>query len=504
MTSRILFASVIGFLGGVFFRSFIPLGLAAPMLLGVVAVALAVLVPLGFLRRGVAIIAVVAIAGCALGMLRMQQSVLVADPELAAVLGREVVIGGTVVEDPDIRDGSTRIILLAESLDGRDVVEDAQRVLVALPPFSEVALGDRLEVHGVLAVPEPFNTTTGRSFDYPGYLAARGVLFELSRAHIEMREPGTASVLGLLVSLRRRYIAGTQAVLPEPHAGLASGIVAGDKRSVGKEVADEFSRVSLTHMLVLSGYNITIVASAVGKMLSFASPLVAALGSAGGIILFVLATGASASASRAAVMALIGLFALLSKRRFLALRALALASAGMVAWNPYLLVFDPGFQLSVLATIGLIVFSEPLACKLSFVPARYGLREITATTIATQITVLPLLLWQSGNLSFVALPANLLALIVVPGAMLTSFVASLGGMLAGPLATPLALPAYLLLSYILGVARVFAAVPGAAATMPAFSAWVLVPVYAVITLAAVRLHTKPAAAEPRLEGEKQA
>jgi len=493
MAGRFFWAVMVGFLTGVFLRSFVPSGPSVAAFSIVLAAALAVLAPLGFLARARALVAAVALVAVAAGGVRMSSAIIVPDPVLAASVGRESVITGVIAEEPDVRDMQVRIVIAADALGASSTQPVEARMLAVLPAFTAVAYGDRVRVSGMLETPASFETDTGRRFDYAGYLAARGISFQLSKAHVVQQASGQAGFFSYLYGAKRAYLAGTQAVLPEPEAGLANGIVAGDKRSVGPEITDEFTRTSLSHVLVLSGYNITIVAVAAAWLFRRLRRIPRAFLSVGAVVLFVLATGASASAVRAAGMAFVAVYARLSGRRFDALRALGLLCAGMVAWNPYLLVFDPGFQLSALATFGLIVFSPVVVRRARWVPERLGLRELFAATVSTQLAVLPLLLWQSGTLSLVSLPANLLALVAVPPAMLASFVAALGGVLVGSWAVPLAAPAYILLAYIVGVAHVFASLPFSAVVLPAFGAWVLVPAYAIVGALAYRVYTKPAA-----------
>lgn len=504
MATRILWAAMIGFLLGVFVRSLAPFGLTHALLLLALAAAAIALARAGALGRSAGLAAAVFFVALALGGARMHAAILVPDPVLAARLGGSVSLTGAVAEDPDARDGSVRVILDVARLNGTTSAAVSARVLAAAAPGSDIAYGDRVIVSGTLAHPRPFDTGPGRSFDYPGYLATRGVLFEISRAKIEQTEARGAGnpIVAAAIRVKHAYIAGTEAVLPEPYAGLAGGIVVGDKRSVGPELAVLFQKVSLSHMLVLSGYNITIVA-AVALALLGRLPLAARTSGAGAaVVFFVLAAGGAASAVRAASMALIALYARAAGRQYDALRILVAVCVAMVAWNPYLLAFDPGFQLSALATVGLIVLSPVSMQLFGWLPERFGLREIAATSTATQLTVLPLVLWQSGVLSVAGLPANLLALLAVPGAMFASVLAAAGGMLLGSWALPLAAPAYILLAYIIGVVRVFAALPFAAVSIPAFGGWVLVPAYALLASVAWRFRTKTAAADAAAVGER--
>jgi competence protein ComEC len=124
------------------------------------------------------------------------------------------------------------------------------------------------------------------------------------------------------------------------------------------------------------------------------------------------------------------------------------------------------------------------------------LREIASTTLATQLTVLPLLLYQNGQLSLVALPANVLALVPVPFAMLASFIAAIGGMIAsvapalGGAAVLVAFPAYVLLTYIIDVAKFFASLPFASLSVSAFSAWWMFGAYAAMFAVLVYMHNR--------------
>jgi competence protein ComEC len=332
-------------------------------------------------------------------------------------------------------------------------------------------------------VPERFETGPGREFDYPAFLAKDGILYTLSWADVEKLGAGEGAALKeASFFIKQYFLTGITRALPEPAAGLAGGITVGDKRGVGEELGDVFRTVGLTHVIVLSGYNITIVIYACSWLFSrFSMPRVAEFAASVVIALFfALVTGLAAASVRAAAMAVIASIGALSGRIYLASRALALVAAGMVMWNPYVLAFDPGFQLSILATTGLILLSRPIAERMGFLSERFGLREIASATIATQCAVLPLLLYQSGQLSVFALPVNLLVLAVVPTAMLFSTVAALGGLVFGALAPLIAFPALVLLSYMIAVADFFARLPFASVTIPAFGAWMLLLLYVAL------------------------
>ncbi len=173
-------------------------------------------------------------------------------------------------------------------------------------------------------------------------------------------------------------------------------------------------------------------------------------------------------------MAVLLLIAQATGRIYLVLRALFAVGFLMIVWNPYLLAFDPGFQLSFLATFGLIVLAPYIEQKVRFVPVVFGVRTFLVATLATQIFVLPFLLYQIGELSLVAVIVNVLVLPMVPVAMLLTFITGVLGFVSSTAALMVGFVAYLSLQYILVVATWFAALPFAAYAVPTFPWWVMV------------------------------
>ncbi len=482
MRERLLWAVVIGFLGGIALVSLLPLGepyAYFAMLLGVAALALAYF---DASKWKACVVLAIGCLACGLGMVRMHIVSSPHDAALSALIGARVVVEGRVFDEPDVRDTGVHIPLEVDIVAYGGATSSAQaKVLVFAPPHVSLSYGDRVRASGILRIPQSFDTGPGRQFDYPAYLAKDGIGYQLSFAEVEKREGGAANPLksGALW-IKRAYLRGEARALPEPEAGLAGGITVGDKRSIGPELAADFQKASLIHIVVLSGYNITTVMNAVAWVLASA-PRALGFGASGLVALFfILISGGASSAVRAGLMALIAVYARTSGRVFIAARALAVVAVGMLVWNPMLLVFDPSFQLSMLATIGLISFTPLVSMRLGWISERLGLREIVSSTIATQLTVLPLLLYQGGNLSLVALPANVLALIPVPFAMLFSLIAALAGALIGSYAIFFAAPAYVLLAYIIGVAEFFSSLPFASVAIPAFGAWWMVAAYGIL------------------------
>jgi competence protein ComEC len=197
-------------------------------------------------------------------------------------------------------------------------------------------------------------------------------------------------------------------------------------------------------------------------------------------VLFALLVGLGATVVRASVMASLLLIMGFTGHVYIVQRGLFLAGVLMLIWNPYLLAFDIGFQLSFLATFGLILLSSYLAEWLAMVPSFIGIREFLIATLATQLFVLPLLLYQMGEFSVVSVIVNVLVLPMVPVAMLLTFLVGMISFISTSLALPFAYAAYLSLSYIIMIAEWFGSLPFAAFSVPPFNFWFVPLGYAAI------------------------
>lgn len=478
MGPRIFWVLLVAFTLGVFVRTFVSFGWITILFFlfaGLVAACT-------YLReRSVPLLLTcIALFAFACGAARMHEGIVERELMLDALVGEKVVIEGVVQDEPDARENNVRIPVRVRTVASTTIETDIA-VLVVAPLHTEVAYGDVIRAEAKLALPEAFETGEGRVFNYPGFLAKDRILYSMSFAKVTPLGGNEGSALkSWAIWLKQKYLEGTANALNEPQAGLAGGITVGDKRGLGEELSDTFRVVGLTHIVVLSGYNIMVVVEALLRWLSGA-PQTMRLGIAGFVAFFFAAiTGFASASTRAAAMAMIAITGKATGRTYLASRALALVAAAMILWNPYVLVFDPGFQLSIIATAGLIFLTPLIEPYLGRVTERFGLRDIAAATIGTQFAVLPLLLYQNGMLSLYALPVNLLALIIIPWAMLLSAVAAFFGLFAGILAPFFGFPAYVLLSYVISVAKLFAMLPLSAVQLPAFSASVLLGIYALM------------------------
>jgi hypothetical protein len=201
--------------------------------------------------------------GILLGALRTELVPKTLPDEFQSMVGSERTIEGRVVADPDIRENNQRLTV---ELKGEKANTN---VLVVAPLFPKVSYGETVRATGVLALPEPFETTGGRVFRYDRFLAKDGVFMVLEQASLEVVAPRSGIVFearGALSDFKFEGMRALAAALPEPQASLAGGLILGGKQGLGKELLQDFITSGLVHIVVLSGYNVMIVADAVFRV----------------------------------------------------------------------------------------------------------------------------------------------------------------------------------------------------------------------------------------------
>ncbi|OGF63486.1 hypothetical protein A2926_01765 [Candidatus Giovannonibacteria bacterium RIFCSPLOWO2_01_FULL_44_40] len=392
----------------------------------------------------------------------------IVDDRLHNYYGQTMTLQGTVISS-ETQQNSSRLVLET----------DFGRLLVVSRIYPQYKYGEKLEVAGEILEPENY-----AGFDTKQYLAKSGIYSQMVFPEIKERPyPLTPSpyegeggkkeipslswgrgVLALtknkvLVSLfrvREKFEANLKNILPEPHASLANGMLLGEEGVLPENLLDAFRKTSTIHILVLSGYNITIVGTFLLAFFGFILPYAFAwVLSIFGIILFTLMTGAEPAAVRAAIMAVIGLLALRSGRLRAPLLSLLFAAALMVFINPMYLRFDRGFQLSFAATLGLILLASRFQKAFWFFPKLLGVREAAAASAAAQLFVLPLLIFWGNPVSIFTLPANILVVTAVPAVMFFSFLGSMAVFLSRALGAALASASYILITYQIYVVEFF-------------------------------------------------
>lgn len=390
-------------------------------------------------------------------------------------VGRNIKFSGQIIDKPDVRTGNQRLIVNPKNTD--------INILVVAPLDIDMQYGDEISVTGKLDLPENFKTNTGKEFNYERYLSNKDIYFIVQYAQVEIISQNNGSFIKkYLFKFKDSFLKNINIALDSPQSDLASGLILGVKGNFTEKMRNDFVTTGTIHIIALSGYNVTIVANSIVKIFEYLFSKSVSIGfGIFTIILFVIMSGAGASAVRAGVMAVIALFGRISGRNYDASRALVIAFLLMFAWDPRI-VTDISFQLSFAATFGILYVTPLVIHWVLWVPARFGIREIAATTISAQITVLPLLLYSTGVLSLVSFPANILVLPIIPITMLLSFISGVSGYIGFGLSNFFGVVTNLPLSYILKSIEFFASFPFASITVYKFSIFLLVISYILILI----------------------
>jgi len=458
----------------------------------------------------------------AAAIFRVSQTFSLKSPNIGPCVKQVVVGSGVLSEEPERKETGQVLVVLVDALSiASSTTPCATDFLIRMKTklYPRFGFGDHVNFKGKLLKPMNFSNKAdpGRSFDYEGYLAKSDIFYEMKSAEVSTRSiigsvtdtggvvngqddssggemgrmrnlfgnafSSIASQLNnFLFSIKRRFVSNLEKTLGEPHAALASGLVVGEKAALGTDLLNDFRTVGLIHVVVLSGYNITIVGDAMRRMLVFLPRLWGISIGGIGIALFGILVGGGATVVRSCFMAGIALSADIIRRDYDVSRSLIFAGLIMLIQSPVILLHDPSFQLSFLATMGLILLASPIEKRLRFIPDKFGMRGIVASTVATQIFVSPYILYMMGNLSIIGMVVNILVLPFIPITMLFVFVTGSVGMLSIPVAHVFAWGTHLLLSYELVMVENFARLPFASIHLPAFSKWWVVGFYVVFAL----------------------
>ncbi len=357
-----------------------------------------------------------------------------------AALAATVLVEGWVVGPPDPQPADTRdprdalrarfaVEVTSLTLDGRRVPATGRARLTVLGSPIAVRYGD--EIRGRFRLRHPRRFENPGAFDYPAYLASRRIFLEgWTREPVEV-EPASSGFrpLAVIFGVRAMLLERLDAALPSAQAGLLKAIVLGDRSGVTAEMQRAFLDSGTYHVLAISGLHVGILAGALFGLfrLGRASPRLAAAAAALLVTFYAALTGAGASVVRAAVMADAYLLAIVLDRRSDLLNSLALAALALLWWNPRFL-HDVGFQLTFLATLGIVLLLPRCVSRLGVLPRplRWALESVAITVAATVVT-LPVLASSFNRVAPVGVLAN------IPVVPLSGAITTLGAAMCGVL-----------------------------------------------------------------------
>lgn len=290
--------------------------------------------------------------------------------------------------------------------------------------------GQEVAIVGRLYAPQPADAPG--AFDFQAYLARQGSFAGFRGSEVTLL-PHSQLAFGYWVRLNlqaglrhlRQNIVQAQAAGLGVGGLLVSSMVLG-RRAVDLpyDLYDQFVQVGMAHTLAASGFHVTLLLGLVVGITQGMRPIKQGAIAVTILVIYMGLTGFHPSVLRAGIMGVAALVGLMAERRVNALRSLLLAAVCILIYNP-LWVFDLGFQLSFLATLGLLVLSQPLTERLDWLPP--NIATLIAIPTAAFLWTIPIQLYNFGVMPIYSILANVLLTPLI-------WMVSLGGMITGAIA----------------------------------------------------------------------
>jgi competence protein ComEC len=412
--------------------------------------------------------------------------------------GAAVRLRGLVTDDPTAagRTQKVRVAVQAEFANG-GWKRASGGVLVETGLFPRYRYGDIVDVNGKLKAPMPVG-----SFDYGEYLARHGIQSMASYPSVHAIDHGKGTpLLQVLHSVRKRLSDALGRALPEPQAALAQGILLGQRASIPQQLTDEMNATGTSHLVAISGQNVSLVAALIIAALAWLigrrrAALVALFAIAG----YTALTGATPSVVRGAIMGELFVLATLLGRPTSASTSIALAAAIMTGLDPQV-VHDVSFQLSFAAIVGLVYLAPSLRAQGAAFLRQMGIEaegglagallESLSVTAGAVLTTAPLIALQFGRVSLIAPLPNLLLVWEYPLIVVSGTLTALATLAWAPLGEVTGWFSWLTLTYMIETVRFFARLPLASMEVRGFGRWHAAIMYAAIAAFAWWLARRP-------------
>ncbi len=504
-----LFWIALAFLGGVWLASLLPLPTWLWLVLGLVSLPAAIV--LKTIQRKWMLVLLLLPGFVFLGAARYQAQQLVITPDHIASYNdnpQKIYITGTITEPPDVRDTYINLHIEVDSIDaGKGDIPMHGPLLVRLNNEYTLHYGDHVRVRGAVETPP-----ADEEFSYRDYLAFKGMNSILTTNAITVIPFGghTDPIPSFIYRVKASLLRRVYMLFPEPEASLLAGILLGDDNGISAKLQQAFKNTGTSHIIAISGFNIAIIAGIFVTLFSrFLGKRLGGVFAVLGIIFYTVLVGASPSVVRAAIMGTFSVMAGLSGRRNQALNTLAITAGIMIAFDPYI-PWDVGFQLSFMATLGLVLYAQPMEAAVSAFLTRTfpklpveqiigPISDYFLLTLAAQITTLPISAYHFQRISLISIIANPFILPAQPPVMVISGLAVLLGRLYLPLGQVIAWVAWPYPAYTIRMVEFFNGFPGGVLPLENFSLLSVIAFYLILFLLTVtgpRLHNFRAVLRP--------
>lgn len=380
------------------------------------------------------------------------------------LFGKVIVVRGIVADDSGFNEAHGVTEFHLNKLRTKSA-ELPGKVQISTREKSAIARGDELEVTGKL---KPSKGTSRQG--------------TLGSAKIKIIHKN----ISLVEDLRTKFFQSLKNAIPEPRSSLGLGYLVGVRVNIPKELSDQLAIVGLTHIVAVSGYNLTIIVQAVRRIIGKRSAYQSVVFSGFLILGFLVIAGGSAPINRAAVVCGFSLLAWYYGRTIKASVLLLLSGALTAFVSPLYIWGDPGWYLSFLAFAGVLIVA-PLFVKRFFRKKPPGtVLQILLETLGAQLCTVPYTLYLFGGVSVIAPLANVVVLPLVPFIMLAVFVTGIIGMFFPVIALWIAVVPSSLLTLQMWCIEKLSIVPGAHADTK-ISLQIMFLMFTIIVVAGVFL-----------------
>ena len=397
--------------------------------------------------------------------------------QITASESKLVTISGRVLTEPILNNSQRlKFLLQATAIDRQERVSGKLYATVPLLQGTGLYPGQKIDLRGILYLPQPANNPG--DFDFKQYLARQGIFAGISGLEVVSRTQ-TELVWGWW-KIRRRIVQSQVRGLSSPVGQLVSSMVLGRKAvDLPSEIRDRFIEAGLAHVLAASGFHVSLLLGIILKLTNRLAAKPRLIVGTGTLIVYLGLTGIQASVFRACLMGTAVLIALAMETKVKPLGSLLLAATIILLYDP-LFIGDLGFQLSFLATFGLIVTVPGLQAKLDWLPPT--ITTLVAVPLAASIWVLPLLSYTFNTVATYSIVVNILCTplitIVSLGGMISAIAALIFPALGSAIASALFYPAVLLMA----VVEFFTNLPGSTWAIGQISLVVLAIIYGLMIL----------------------
>ena len=446
--SKVLFFLCLSFVAGIFFESIVKI--PQFFIWGFLFIA-ALLITVSFLsKRDVSAIAGFCLLFLIMGVLRVQIAEFnIANDKLAKLNGKgQVILTGIISGEPDVRETSQKI----------KVKVGNSTILLTTSKYPEYQYLDKIKITGKLE--DPMVTD---DFNYKNYLLKDGIYSVINFAKISVlgrEKPNLAQLIySKILLLKQRLGQSIQEISLPPQSLILEGIILGNNKNMTQDLRDKLANTGLRFLTAISGVHVIILSAILVSLLMFFG-----LGriQAGGmslilIWLYIAITGFTASGIRAGIMGSIFITAGVLGRQNTSARTIVLAASMMLLQNPLLLIYDAGFQLSFLASMGIINL-KPIVdyfFKKIFKDKLREFSDILAATLSAQIFTLPIMIYSFGKIPLVSPITSILVLPVMPWILSFGFIFSIVGIVSKFLGFIFYIPCWILITYFLKVMDLF-------------------------------------------------